>query len=228
MMFKTSMIRTFASVMTLAALSAGVPPALAQRGGGGGMPSGQTMPMPPAQGTIDRMRDQDRLRDPTSAQDMDRDQDRLHDRDQTRTPDQLRDRDRIHVDQVVEGQIASWQLLSDQERMQFHDRMMQAKTEQDRNQVRSQYQAMIRQRARDLGVDAPFGPQRPGSGMRNGYYLAQMLTEQERLQFHQRMQQATSAEERNRIRSEMQTTARERAREMGIDVPGWFGTGQGN
>ncbi|WP_338466157.1 hypothetical protein RXV95_11305 [Novosphingobium sp. ZN18A2] len=208
-------------------------PAVAQRGGGGGgggggMPSGQAMPPMTGQGTLDRMRDQDRLRDPSS--DQDRDQDRLRDRDQTQTPDQLRDRDRdrIHVDQVVEGQIASWQLLDDGERMQFHNRMMQAKSQEERNRIRTEYQQTIRQRAGDLGVDAPFGPQRSGSGMRDGYYLAQMLTEQERAQFHQRMRQAGSAEERNRIRTEMQTTARERAREMGIDVPAWFGSGQGN
>ncbi|MGE4304508.1 MAG: hypothetical protein AB7E24_10815, partial [Novosphingobium sp.] len=137
----------------------------------------------------------------------------------------LRDRDRIHVDQAVVGQMASWQLLSDQERMQFHARMRSANTAQERNAIRSEYQNTIRQRAGDLGVSAPFGPQRPGSGMRDGYYLSKILTEQERLQFHNRMRAANSVEERNRIRTEMQTTARERAQEMGIEVPAWFAGG---
>lgn len=219
-MMKTnsSTTRAITSLMAAAALAGIAAPAFAQRGsgGGGGMgggPGGQAMPTPTAPGTMDRMRDQDRLRDGTGDQDRDRDQDRL------------RDRDRIHVDQAVVGQMASWQLLSDQERTQFHARMRSANTAQERNAIRSEYQNTIRQRAGDLGVSAPFGPQRPGSGMRDGYYLSKILTEQERLQFHNRMRAANSLEERNRIRTEMQTTARERAQEMGIEVPAWFAGG---
>lgn len=243
-MMKTnsSKTRAITSLMAAAALAGIAAPAFAQRGsgggGGGGMgggPGGQAMPTPTAPGTMDRMRDQDRLRDGTGDQDRDRDQDRLRDgigdrdrdrlRDGTGDQDRLRDRDRIHVDQAVVGQMASWQLLSDQERTQFHARMRSANTAQERNAIRSEYQNTIRQRAGDLGVSAPFGPQRPGSGMRDGYYLSKILTEQERLQFHNRMRAANSLEERNRIRTEMQTTARERAQEMGIEVPAWFAGG---
>lgn len=216
----SSTARTITALMAATALCGLAAPALAQRGsgGGGGMgggPGGQAMPTPTSPGTMDRMRDQDRLRDNTGDQDQDRDRDQ----------DRLRDRDRIHVDQAVVGQMASWQLLSDQERMQFHARMRSANTAQERNAIRSEYQNTIRQRAGDLGVSAPFGPQRPGSGMRDGYYLSKILTEQERLQFHNRMRAANSVEERNRIRTEMQTTARERAQEMGIEVPAWFAGG---
>ena len=216
----SSTARTITALMAATALCGLAAPALAQRGsgGGGGMgggPGGQAMPTPTSPGTMDRMRDQDRLRDNTGDQDQDRDRDQ----------DRLRDRDRIHVDQAVVGQMASWQLLSDQERMQFHARMRSANTAQERNAIRSEYQNTIRQRAGDLGVSAPFGPQRPGSGMRDGYYLSKILTEQERLQFHNRRRAANSVEERNRIRTEMQTTARERAQEMGIEVPAWFAGG---
>ncbi|MAC57300.1 MAG: hypothetical protein CMH85_03285 [Novosphingobium sp.] len=216
----SSTARTITALMAATTLCGLAAPALAQRGsgGGGGMgggPGGQAMPTPTSPGTMDRMRDQDRLRDNTGDQDQDRDRDQ----------DRLRDRDRIHVDQAVVGQMASWQLLSDQERMQFHARMRSANTAQERNAIRSEYQNTIRQRAGDLGVSAPFGPQRPGSGMRDGYYLSKILTEQERLQFHNRMRAANSVEERNRIRTEMQTTARERAQEMGIEVPAWFAGG---
>lgn len=226
----SSTARTITALMAAAALGSLAAPALAQRGsgGGGGMgggPGGQAMPTPTSPGTMDRMRDQDRLRDNTGDQDQDRDRDQDRLRDGTGDQDRLRDRDRIHVDQAVVGQMASWQLLSDQERMQFHARMRSANTAQERNAIRSEYQNTIRQRAGDLGVSAPFGPQRPGSGMRDGYYLSKILTEQERLQFHNRMRAANSVEERNRIRTEMQTTARERAQEMGIEVPAWFAGG---
>jgi len=233
-----------ACLMATAALAGLATPAFAQRGSGGGgmggMPGGQAMPMPSTTSAPDRTRDQDRLRDNTGDhdQDRDRDQDRLHkgtgdqDRDRLRDgtgdQDRDRDRDRINVDQAVIGQMASWELLTDQERAQFHDRMIRASSAQQRNEIRSEYQNTIRQRAGDLGVTAPFGPQRPGSGMRDGYYLAKLLTEQERLQFHNRMRAANSVEARNRIRTEMQTTARQRAQDMGIEVPAWFAGGPGN
>ncbi|KHK90201.1 hypothetical protein LK12_16215 [Novosphingobium malaysiense] len=220
-----------ASVLATVSLAAVTVPALADSGPGGGGGAGGMGgagpggAMPSSQGTMDRTRDQDRLQDGTGDQDRDRDRDRLQDGSGDRDQDRLRDRDRINVDQAVVGQMASWQLLSDQERLQFHNRMQQATSAEERNRIRSEFQNTIRERAGDLGVSAPFGPQRPGSGMRDGYYLAQMLTAQERLAFHQRMRAANSSEERNRIRTEMQTTARERAREMGIDVPAWFAGG---
>jgi Skp family chaperone for outer membrane proteins len=225
-----ALARPLAMVLATASLPAISVPATAQRGsgpgGGGTAPGGAALPQP--SGTVERMQDRDRIQDPDI--DRDKDQDRLRDRDKLQSPDQLRDRDRdrLQIDRNVEGQIASWQLLSDQERQQFHNRIMQATTAEERNRIRSEYQNMIQQRASDLGVAAPFGPMRAGSGTRDGYFLAQTLTQQERLQFHQRMRQAATNEERNQIRTEMQTTARERAQEMGIEVPAWFGNGPGN
>ncbi|MGE4304507.1 MAG: hypothetical protein AB7E24_10810, partial [Novosphingobium sp.] len=131
----SSTARTITALMAATALCGLAAPALAQRGsgGGGGMgggPGGQAMPTPTSPGTMDRMRDQDRLRDNTGDQDQDRDRDQDRLRDGTGDQDRLRDRDRIHVDQAVVGQMASWQLLSDQERMQFHARMRSANTAQ--------------------------------------------------------------------------------------------------
>ncbi len=190
------------------------------RSGTGSMPQ-RTMPAP------DRMRDQDRTRDQMRDQDRVRDQDRTRDqdrmRDQLRDRDQQRDQDRLRITQNVDGQIHSMQMLTQQERQQMRDRVRSAGNDQERNQIRNEYQNTIRERARDLGVDSPFGPQRDGAGSRDGYQMAQMLTEQERLQFHNRMRGAGTDQERARIRTEMQTMARERAREMGIDLPEWYG-----
>lgn len=113
--------------------------------------------------------------------------------------------------------------------MRFGSQMQQAGTEEERNRIRAEHQNMIRERAGDLGVAAPFGPDRSayGTSMRSGYMLSQMLTEQERQQFHQRMRSAAGDQDRERIRSEMQITARERARELGVEIPDWYGAGNG-
>jgi len=205
-------------------------PAMAQRGGGGG--GGQmSMPNMPGRGDLDQMRDMDQIRDRDRVPDQDRDRDQDMDKDQDRDRDQDmdrdRDRDRIHVDQVVTGQISAWSLLTDGESRQFRKQIRNAKTKEERNRIRERHQALVQQRARDLGIDAPFGPQGAGPGDRDGYYLAQMLTERERLQFHERMRIAANEQERERIRTEMHTMARERAREMGIDVPQWYGQRRG-
>ena len=220
------MSRIFTTSLTACLLAGAAlmtaPPALAQRRGATG--ASQMRP-PPAPGMTspDRMRDQDRTRDQMRDGTGDRDRDRDRMRDQLRDRDQIRDQDRMRITQNIDGQIHSMQMLTQQERQQLRERVRSAGSEQERNQVRSEYQNTIRERARDLGVDAPFGPQRDGAGNRDGYQLAQMLSEQERLQFHQRMRGAGSEQERARIRTEMQTMARERAREMGIDLPEWYG-----
>lgn len=233
---KDKSYRSLTAILLATAALSIASPVLAQRSGGagpgspGGSPGGSmSLPAPPATGTFDRTRDRDQIHDQDKDKDQDRDRDQLKDRDhdklgdQDRDRDQLQDRDRLHVSQNVDGQLASWQLLSTQERQQLHNRIQAAANEQERNQIRSEYQNMVRQRARDLGVDAPFGPERTGSGARDGYYLAQMLTEQERLQFHERMRNANSEQERNRIRTEMRTMARQRAADLGIDMPAWYG-----
>lgn len=237
------------SLFSLIAFSLATP-VVAQHGGGSAgagarptmpAPGGMTMPAPGGTTMQDRLRtpdqtrDQDRLRTPDQTRDQDRlltpDQTRDKDQDKTqdrlRDPDQLQDRDRLQVSQAVDGQLASWELLTDSERQQFRSQMRTASTQQERDRIRSEHQAKIRQRAGDLGIDAPFGPGRATSGNQSGYYLAQMLPEQERLQFYKRMQQASNDQERLRIRNEMQTMARERAAEMGIEIPSWYGARSG-
>jgi len=208
------MIRMLSTSLTAcllagAALSVSAP-ALAQRGAGGGamqrpMPQMSPQPSPrmpsPGMSTPDRTRDMDQMRD----------------------RDMQRDQDRMRVTQTVDGQVQSMQMLTQQERQQMRERISSAGSDAARNQIRSEYQSTIRERARDFGVDAPFGPQRDGAGSRDGYQFSQMLSEQERLQFHQRMRSAGSDQDRERIRTEMQTMARDRARQMGIDMPDWYG-----
>ncbi len=162
-------------------------------------------------------RDQELTRDQIGISAGNVDDNRMRDRDQQR------DQDRMHITQNVDGQIQSLQMLTQRERLPMRNRLRRAAGDPDRGKIRSEYQRLIRDRARDLGVDAPFGPQRGATGDRDGYRLAEMLSDAERLQFHQRLRGAGTDQERARIRTEMQTMARDRARGMGIDLPEWYG-----
>jgi hypothetical protein len=207
-------------------LAAGGQAALAQRGGGGGGGGGVggsggfggaagSLPSTSGRGDTDRLRDRDRLDTP--------DRDRLRDRDRTTSPD--RDRDRLRTDQALRDQLSSWSLLTSQERAGFHQQMQQATTAQQRQQIRDQARNTINERARELGANGAFGQGNGAAGAQNRYLMSLMLTDQERLQFHQQMAAATTEQERQRIRSQHQAMIRERAQEMGLDLPAGFGGG---
>ena len=238
-----------ASAISTAMMVAGPNIALAQHGGGGGggggiggMSPGMQMPRA-GTGDLDRTRDQDRLKDKTGDRASDRDKDRDRDRDQDKQggkdQDRERDQDRLHTAQAVEDQLSSWNLLTGAERARFHSEMRAAKTVEERNRIRSEHQKMIQDRAQAMGIAAPFGAGggtgagagggmgAGGAGARGGYVMAQLLTDQERSHFYERLRLAKTEQERQTIRNEMHVTARERATEMGVDVPVWFGTGPG-
>ncbi len=173
--------------------------------------------------TQDRDRDQtqDQIQDPDKLQD----QDRLRDQDKLQTPDQDRDQTRDR-DRLAQDQLSSFSLLTSSERDKMIERLRSAKTTEERSRVRDEYQKTIRTRAQELGLIAPFGPG-AGQGGGNGAMLMGLLTDQERTKFYQQMRDAKTSEERNRIRAEHQNTIRERAQQMGIDLPPNFGFGSG-
>lgn len=238
-----------AMLVSLMALATTPASALAQRGGGGmgGSGGGRTtmptmMPPPSTHGDADRAQDRTRDRDLTGDKDQDRlrdrdqtgdkDRDRDQDRDQTGDKDMDRDRDRLHTSQVVDDQLARFSLLSSAERDRFRSEMRSAKTAEERERVRAEHQNMIQERAKEMGIDAPGGAGTgPGAGAgnqsRSGYMLMTMLSEQERTRFMDRMKSATTAQERLQIQNEMHVMAQQRAREMGVDVPDWYGRGTG-
>lgn len=211
--------------------------ALAQRGGGGGGGGmGGTMQptMQTPRGDVDQTRDQMRDRDALGDRNQDRDRLRDQDKDKLGDQDRDRDRDRLNTSRVVDDQLTSLSLLSSAEREQFRNQMRSATTAEERNRVRAEHQQMIQERARVLGVRAPGGPGMGawtggGAGMqaRGNYMLMQMLNEQERTQFFNRLRAAQTAQERQTIRTEMHVMARERARGMGVEVPEWYGAGPG-
>lgn len=84
------------------------------------------------------------------------DQDRLQDRDQTR--DQLQDQDRIYGSQ----------LMTNEERLEYRNRMRAAKTAEERAQIRSEHHERMKVRASEQGITLPDEPPYPGGGMGPG------------------------------------------------------------
>ena len=115
--------------------------------------------------------------------------------------------------------------------MQFRDEMRAARTTEERERIRARHQRTIEERAREMGIDAPLGAGSgagAGYGTRSGYMLMTMLTDQERAGFRSRMQAAGTEQERQQIRNEIHAMARQRARELGVEVPEWYGRGAGS
>lgn len=159
----------------------------------------------------DRMRDQDRDRVPDQDRDQIRDRDRLLDLDGDGVPDRDRDRirDRDYLDSA--SSLMASGLLTEEERAQFRRQMQQAASDADRARVRAEHQRRIRERAEQMGV--AIGPDGFGPQGGNAYMLGQMLTDQERLRFHEQMRRATTAQERDRLRQELHEMLQERLRE---------------
>lgn len=100
----------------------------------------------------DQQMDQDRMMD--RAMDKDQDRDRTMDKDQDQDRDQDRDRLRIHQDQEIYG----GELMTEQERNRYRERLQNAKSEGEQKQIRAEHQKMIQERARQRGVELPPPP----------------------------------------------------------------------
>jgi len=98
----------------------------------------------------DRTMDRDRIADRTMDKDMDRDQDRDQDQDRDRD----RDRDRIHQDQEIYG----GNLMTEQERNQYRERLQNASSKEEQKRIQAEHQNMIQERARQQGVKLPPPP----------------------------------------------------------------------
>jgi len=174
-------------------------------------PVTRPVPTQPDQDRIvdrDQLRDQDRDRLPDQDRDRLRDRDRLLDLDGDGVPDQDRDRlrDRDYLNSP--SSLLASTLLTDEERSRFRQQMQQATSDAERTRVRAEHRQQIRERAEEMGVE--IGPDGVSTRSREAYMLGQMLTDQERLRFHEQMRQATSAEERERLREELHEMLRQR------------------
>lgn len=94
----------------------------------------------------------------TVAYAADQDQDRVRDQDRLQTPDQTRDQDQIYGSQ----------LMTQEERDAYRNRMRAAKTEQEREQIRKEHHEQMKVRAKEKGVTLPDEPPARGRGMGPG------------------------------------------------------------
>jgi hypothetical protein len=80
------------------------------------------------------------------------------DRDRLQTPDQTRNQDQIYGSQ----------LMTQEERMEYRNRMRNAKTLEEREQIRKEHHEQMRVRAKEKGVTLPDEPPARGRGMGPG------------------------------------------------------------
>ena len=77
------------------------------------------------------------------------------DRDRLQTPDQTRNQDQIYGSQ----------LMTQEERMEYRNRMRNAKTLEEREQIRKEHHEQMKVRAKEKGVTLPDEPPARGRGM---------------------------------------------------------------
>ena len=81
--------------------------------------------------------------------------------------DKLQEQDR---DQVLmqEQQVYGWQLMTEQERLEYRNRMRAMKTLEEREQFRFEHHELMQERAKERGVKLPEAPSPYGRGMGPG------------------------------------------------------------
>jgi Spy/CpxP family protein refolding chaperone len=132
-------------------------------------------------------------------------------------------------------------LLTPEERQSFRERMQQAQTREERQQVRDAMHALAEQRAKEKGVTLQYGHgagpgygQPHGHGVRQGVgpgsgaaagagwgrLYDQVFTQEERDRFREQMRNAQTAEERAKLWWEQRALTEQRAKDKGIALPG--------
>jgi len=96
------------------------------------------------------------------------------------------------------------QLLTEQERTEFHEKLRAAKTPEERERISKEQHKLMRERMEEHKKQ-----------MRDN----QLITRQERAEFHKKMRAAKTPEEREQIRMEQHKLMQERARAKGIKIP---------
>jgi hypothetical protein len=132
------------------------------------------------------------------------------------------------------------QILTQEERDQFRQRMQAAKTPEERAKVRDEMRVAVEQRAKEKGITLPQRSmhgggwhQRADQGKSDGTkpdstrqgarsprrIIDQLFTKEEHDQFRKRMQDAKTPEERAKARDEMRKAIEQRAKEKGVELP---------
>jgi hypothetical protein len=102
------------------------------------------------------------------AADQVRDQDQLQDKDQLKDKDQLQDQTRDQVNDHNQVYIYGSQLMTQQERTAYQNKMRAAKTTEEQAKIRSEHHEQMKVRAKEQGKTLPDQPPYPGGGMGPG------------------------------------------------------------
>ena len=109
-------------------------------------------------------------------------------------------------------------LLTPEERGQFRDKMRAATTREERSEIQKQMRATREQRAKEKGIVPPRGPEGGRNAGQEGS-RPQLLTQDERLHYREKMRAAKSPEERAVLRKQMRELTEQRAKEKGVTLP---------
>lgn len=82
---------------------------------------------------------------------------------QQQDQDRIQDRDRLLTDRP-DGVIYGSKLMTEQERYEYRQRMMQAKGEQEREEIRWEHHKAMQERAQKMGLKLPDEPPQYGTG----------------------------------------------------------------
>ena len=104
--------------------------------------------------------------------------------------------------------IFAGELMTVRERDRLRQQIRDARSEEERAQIRDQHRQKMLARAWDEGLNPDNEP----------IYGGHLLTRQERDQHHRQMQDATSAEERERLRGQHREMVLQRAKERGVKL----------
>jgi RimJ/RimL family protein N-acetyltransferase len=110
--------------------------------------------------------------------------------------DQLRDRD-----------IYGYELMSDEERREYRNRMQRTTTDQEWARFRAEHQSRMLARSRERGVALP-----------PPFYGQQLMTDAERERLRERLMSAATEQERERIRAAHREEMQQRARARQIPL----------
>jgi hypothetical protein len=128
--------------------------------------------------------------------------------------------------QDAETPLYGQQLMTVQEQEQYREQIRTAANDEERNQIRTEHRNQMQTRAQERKVELP-NVAAPGSGPKadgargdgqQGPGRA-IMTEEERARQRTKMQNATTKEERERVREENHERMKERAEEQGVTLP---------
>lgn len=171
--------------------------------------------------------DMDRMQDRDSAMDSDRVMDRTQQRDREMDRDRTQEMDRDRLLQQERDLIYGAELMTDQEKLQYQNRLRELATEGERIEFRVQHQAQMQQRAKERGTTLKGlltrtqiqDQERVRQNERQQIYGYSLMTQSELDKYRERLRLAVTEQDREQIRAAHRSSMQQRAKEKGVILP---------